>query len=292
MSSLQRVTVACHDAGAANIIMAEEMEFGFPADFYCLAGPAFVKWQDNVPAEKVCSDLEFALQNSDMLKSGTGWSSDFEHKAREIAKAGGIKSVAVIDHWVNYPERFIRNGKIIYPDEIQVADEYAYEIARTTFEDIPVIQKENYYLTQAMRRIHHTVPERRKEILYVLEPIRAQWCSVREEAGEFQALDYFKTFLRDKFREPYTAIRLRPHPSESAEKYQEWIEKNADLPVILDSYDDIEEAIANADWIFGCESYGLVMGLYCQKPVYCTIPAWAPPPRLPHKGLKQLRNLL
>jgi hypothetical protein len=121
--------IACHDAGAANIIMSQEYAEGFPAAFYCFQGPALKTWQSKVPAQKRCSDLNFAIERCSVLRSGTGWASDFEHSARKLALEANLYVIAVIDRWVNYEQRFIRNGERILPNEIEVMDEYAVTLA-------------------------------------------------------------------------------------------------------------------------------------------------------------------
>lgn len=284
--------IACHDAGAANIIMAEESELGFPSSFYCLKGPALDKWKHKVPVQKLCSSLDFAISHSAEIRSGTGWQSDFEHQARIDARNAGIQVIAVIDHWVNYSERFEINGSSSLPDIIEVTDEHALEIARSHFPDIPIVKKKNFYLHQALRKVEATITNRESEILYVLEPIRTTWCRSKRDPEELQALNFFRTFILRYFQNAYSKIRLRPHPSENSEKYREWIQKNQSLPIIIDPYDDIETSIANASWVFGCNSYGLVIALECDKDVFCTLPPWAPNSTIPHSGLTYIRDIM
>ena len=92
------------------------------------------------------SDLAAALDGAATLITGTGWASCLEHDARELARERGIRSIAVIDHWTNYADRFIRNGKQVLPDEIWVSDPYAAEIAQAAFPSLRVVQQANAYL--------------------------------------------------------------------------------------------------------------------------------------------------
>jgi len=94
----------------------------------------------------------------------------------------------VIDHWVNYKQRFEREGSIVLPNEIWVSDPYAYEIAKNLFAGISVVELPNTYLNNLVKVIP-PVSKECKNLLYVLEPIRNNWG--KEELGEFQALDYF-----------------------------------------------------------------------------------------------------
>ncbi|WP_371194145.1 hypothetical protein [Glaciecola sp. SC05] len=292
MSEDRPYFIACHDAGAANIIMSQELAEGFEAAFYCLEGPACKKWLPLVPSNKVCSDIHYAISKCKMLRSGTGWASDFEHNARNMALNAGLHVTAVVDHWVNYEQRFIRHGEKVLPNAIEVMDTYAKALAEKTFPDIPVELKHNFYLDMTAHKARSAVIERTNDILYVLEPVPEDWGCEHEIAEEFQALNYFSEFIKYRFNKPYDQIRLRLHPSETIQKYAIWAQQNQDLNVVFDHYDDIETSIANAKWVFGCESYGLIVALHCDKQVYSTIPHWAPLARLPHSKLRQLRDFM
>ena len=81
-----------------------------------------------------------------MLISGTGWQSDLEHRARLLAHQLGIPSIAVLDHWSNYCERFRREGVEVLPDALWVADEEAAALATAAFPNVPVVQLPNHWL--------------------------------------------------------------------------------------------------------------------------------------------------
>ncbi len=103
------MAVVAHDAGAANHIFAWLRANRHPDIVTILAGPALTLWRQQ---QGDCPQLELkdALVGAKTLLSGTGWASAIEHDARRLARQIGIKSIAVIDHWTNYRERFIRDG--------------------------------------------------------------------------------------------------------------------------------------------------------------------------------------
>lgn len=105
-------------------------------------------------------------------------------------------------------------------------------------------------------------------------------------------LNYFSDFIKHRFTYSYDQIRLRLHPSETIEKYALWAEQNQSLRLVFDQYLDIETSIANANWVFGCESYGLIVAVNCHKEVYSTITPWGPLAHLPHQGIKRLRDFM
>lgn len=282
--------VVCHDAGAGNILLSREEALAFPASRYILSGPSLTKWQTVIPQSKIFHYLGDAFIDGHCLVTGTGWSSHREHDARKMAKAKNVYCYALVDHWVNYLKRFTREDGIILPDEILVSDNEAYALAKQTFNELPISKIENHYLLAARKRCLNTPKTRFKEILYVLEPIPENWGNSQAIKEEFQALIYFREYLDKYFEHSFSGIRMRLHPSESPEKYQHWIDDNSDLNIEFDAYADIESSIANSDWVFGCESYGLMVAIECGKTVFSTIPHWAPKARLPHKKLKHIRD--
>ena len=59
----------------------------------------------------------------------------------------------MLDHWVNYPMRFERQGARVLPDEAWVTDDWAADLARRCFPGLAVRQKPNAYLTAAVRDV-------------------------------------------------------------------------------------------------------------------------------------------
>ncbi len=281
--------VVCHDAGAANIIIAWLEAMPSLEDIHVyLEGPAADLWTKIFPGVKLCSNLELVLFRSVALLSGTGWASDLEYNARKIAKERDIFSVAVLDHWVNYSERFYRHGIQLLPNELWVTDDYAKSIAEANFPNQIIRQLPNLYLMQQVEKIS-SLSDEAAELLYIAEPARDEWG--RGVAGEFQALDFFLTQL-PKLRLPAdVVVRLRPHPSEEKDKYNLWMQEHPHLHFILDESIDLSAAISRAKWVVGCQSFALIIALVANRQVYCALPPWAPASRLPHDGITYLKDV-
>ncbi len=283
-------SVVCHDAGAANVILA-----WIRAQRDCnwritMQGPAAKIWlAQDIPIAESYQTIEQALEGADVLLSGTSWASALEHEARRQAKARGLKTIAVIDHWVNYKERFIRKGEIILPDEIYVTDEYALLEAKRCFPDLRIQIKHNLYQEELVRKIS-PLSSLDDEVLYVLEPILgAEWC--KEPAGEFQALDYFIANISRLGIRRNAKIRIRPHPSDASGKYDEWLASHRELNVVLDDSPTLALAIGKAKWVVGCETYAMVVALFAGRKVVSTLPPWAHRCRLPYSAITSLRDL-
>ena len=283
--------VVCHDAGAANIILAwMQAEGGGRGCRVVMGGPAAKLWAGlGIPDAKYYHLVEEAIKGATVLLSGTGWASDLEHESRRQARMLGIKSIAVIDHWVNYRERFFRQGEIVLPDEIYVTDGYALHEAERCFPHVPIYIKPNLYLEELVRQITAVETSRESEVLYALEPIRADWG--KPLAGEFQALEYFVANLVKLGIKQDALIRLRPHPSEVVGKYDEWLASHHELNVVLDDSPSLAAAISNVGWVVGCETYALVVALAAGRRVASTLPPWAHRCRLPHDAIMCLRDM-
>ena len=292
------VAVVCHDAGAANLIFAwlkqgcESGSWDHHAFHLVLQGPAETLWAHNpvpLPTFQLHHTLDAALKDSVCVLSGTGWASSLEHRAREMAHRMGIPSMAVVDHWVNYPERFERDGNKVLPTQIWVSDPEAFRIATSLFQGIEVLELPNVYLNQLVASIQ-PVPTDGQTLLYVLEPVRHDWG--RGQAGEFQALDFFVQHLSKVVGHESVQIKLRPHPSEPMDKYHHWLKAHPSFDISLDSSVDLKEALAQAKWVVGVETYALVVANAAGRLTYSSMPPWAGRCQLPVKGLIHLQDLI
>jgi hypothetical protein len=284
------LALICHDAGAANLIFAW-VRASAPLggrDWRVFArGPALRLWeQGGVPDVRLCASLDEALDGAETVVSGTGWASDLEHDARKAAQARGLLSLGVIDHWVNYPDRFVRHGETVWPERFVVTDEYAEREAKRYFPGQTVLRYSNLYLQEQVAAIAPAAQA--SEILYVLEPLRGDW--IGETPGEFQALDFFINHLNCITAEQDCPIRLRPHPSDPPGKYTDWIAAQKGRDIALDARASLAEAISHARWVVGAETFAMVVALAAGRRVFSTLPPWGHRCRLPHPLIAHLRD--
>ena len=305
------MAVCAHDAGAASHLAAWLSPL-HPQLRLCLAGPAEALFEARLGMSSGSfHSLEEALAGAQVLISGTGWQTDLEHRARLLAHQRGIPSVAVLDHWVNYRERFQRDGRFLLPDALWVADEMAASLAKALFPNVPVLQLPNHWLEGLCRTVQalrtsatgHLQPRRpARRLLYLLEPIRAPWHlgpAGASVAGEIQGLRYWLQQLPSLIQQGWVAplhelesLALRPHPSEPVGKYDDLIaDAAAHWPIQLDRASTLAEALAWADAAFGCETQALVAAMACDLLAFSTVPPWAPPCRLPQDTLHHLNRL-
>ncbi len=286
------LAVVAHDAGAANLILGWIRDLPATQLRLCASGPAARLFAAALPHHArlpVATVLDGAAQ---LLSGTSGPQASLEHAARRLARSRGVPSVGVIDHWVNYAPRFMRDGETILPDEIWVADTHALALARRTFPGGVVRELPNRYLDDivAEARTASQAHAGVTHVLYVLEPMHSDW-GRGGSAGEFQALDFFCEHTGRLGLPADTLIRLRPHPSDAPGKFDAWLSRQGDPRLSLDPTGTLAAAIGWADWVVGCESFALVAGLAAGRRVASTLPPWAPTCRLPQPEVIHLRNL-
>ena len=281
----ENMGLVCHDAGAANILIAALKRRPPSAFMALMGGPAKYIWESAFPNTECNYSLDDITSNASCIFTGSGWASSLEFDAINLARAKGLFCTAVLDHWVNYEERFIRNGLKTWPDCFVVTDLNAFKLARLTFPSINVVQCKNFYLEDQVDRITRNKDANENRLLYICEPMRDKWG--RDQDGEFQVLDYFLETI-EKLQIPNASkIVLRPHPSEPITKYDLAI-SNSKILIEVSKSVDIAEDIGKSSAVFGCNSYGMVISLTAKKPTYNVLPPWAPPSTLPHKNIKLL----
>jgi hypothetical protein len=279
----ERLAVVAHDAGAANLILPWLGAVPGAGVRAFVQGPALTLWCARFGERGLVATLGEALEGAELVLTGTGWASALEHEARVIARRRGQRCAAVIDHWVNYPERFERGGQTQWPDEFWLTDTEAVTIASRHFPVQQLRCHANGYLAEQQRSIAPLSAQ--QHVLYVMEPMRTDWG--RGVAGEWQALDGFMQHRVAAGIPPSAPMRLRPHPSDDTGKYGHWLARHPQVQ--LDDSPTLAGAISRARWVVGCESMVLVVALAAGRDVISSLPPWAPPCRLPHAGIRRLQ---
>lgn len=271
------VCVVSHDAGGAEILASYVAQNALECRFV-LAGPALQVFQSRLGAIDVVPLAE-AIVASAWCLLGTGWQSDLEWQALGEAKRLGKRVVSFLDHWVNYSERFERDGVRHLPDEIWVGDEDAQTIAQRHFPSTPVKLVPNPYFADVAREIARheahlpAASSGKAHALFVCENLsgigRLRFGDEHHYGyTEFDALEYFFSRSRELGVE---AVRIRPHPSDPLGKYDALIAAHAPFAQLGGDRPLLEE-IAAADIVAGCESMALIAALLAKRRVVCSVP--------------------
>jgi len=293
-----RVALVSHDAGGSEVVSSYVRQHGLECR-YALSGPALRIFERKLGTIALLSPEE-AITQCDWLLCGTSWQSDMEWRAIGLARACGKRSVAFLDHWADYQERFVRKGTVHLPDEIWVGDSIALDIARSTFPNISVSLVPNPYLIDLKAELA-VIPRRPRQndigldVLYVCEPtgehaLRAYGDERYWGYTEQDALRYFLSNLR-VLNAPVNRIVIRLHPAEAPNKYQ-WVRQEFDLPIAFGQKRLLLEEIMECDVVVGCASMAMVVGLLAEKRVVSSIPPGGRACSLPQTEIEHLSSLM
>lgn len=296
------IGVVSHDAGGAEVVSSYLRRHGL-GYVATLGGPA-----TRVFARKlgpvVASDLGDTIRRSTWLLCGTSWQSDLEWRAIGLAREAGKRTVAFLDHWVNYRERFERDGETYWPNEIWLGDDRGLDMARKLFDglDLTLRLVPNPYfadireeLRSAESRLGMRASCGTGRVLFVSEPI-AEHALLRfgnERHWGYTELEAVAYFLENASALGVGAERvvLRPHPSESAGKYASFIDAYPGQLLLSDGRGLVDE-IAECDVVVGCNSMAMVIGLLARKRVLSCIPPGGDRCVLPQKEIESVCDLL
>jgi hypothetical protein len=278
--------VVCNDAGGANIIVNTIKNLKYKKVSVFATGPSIKIFKNLNFKIKFYKKLNFLFKNIDILITGTSWENDVEHEARKIAKIKKIKSITILDHWINYKQRFIRNREIILPDEIWVTDYKSYKIASKKFPKIYIKKIKNYYLFDELKKKIPVNKIKKNILLYISEPIKES-----KKKIEFSALNlFFKKINLLKLPSDIKII-FRLHPSERKSKYFSFLKKNSKYKIFFDKNIKINSSINKCKWVVGCRSFAMYIALRMGRKVYSSIPNLKGIKLLPFKKIIYIKNL-
>ena len=290
------IGVVAHDAGGAEIISSYIRQKGLDCH-YCLEGPSRAVFARKLGQTGLLT-LDELVSRSDSILCGTSFLSDLEWRALGLARAAGKHAIAVLDHWVNYRQRFNRHNDWHFPDEIWVGDEIGENLAHMECPGIKTTLVPNPYFHDIKQELAAIpVPGNTfsgLRILYVSEPLREDglalhgdelYCGYTEE----DALRYFLSNI-DVFAEKVGQIVIRPHPQEDKNKY-DWAGKEFSLPIVSGQDKTLLEQIAASDIVVGCATMAMVVGLLAGKRVISCIPPNGKAIPLPQPEIEPLQSL-
>ena len=290
------LAVVCHDAGGAELVSSWVLQHNLPYQIVA-AGPAKEIFKKKLGKLEDVS-IDRAIEEADWVLTGTSYKSELEITAIELARAKGKKTVAFLDHWINYTQRFKKENNLILPDEIWVGDESAFDIARSEFPSMKIVLKSNPYFKlikeQYKSLVDKTTDKQDKSILYLCSPIKElslkyygdeKYWGYTEEEAVCYFMDNFQVF------NDHLNLRLRLHPSEPYDKYNSILEKYSIDYEISDTQELIED-IYHSHVVIGCNTMAMVAALIVGKRVISGLPPGYRSFNLPLSGIEHLSDLI
>ena len=294
-----RIAIVSHDAGGAEILASYIKQQSLVCT-YILEGPAVKVFERHFGSLQTVS-LEEGVDFCESVICGTSGQSDLEWRAIVRSREKGKFVVSLLDHWINYPERFVRNGIKNLPDEIWVCDIDAETIATAEFPCTPIKLIDNPYFIdlelelKTLRNQKFFVENDTCIALFVAENITDY--SVIKEGGvhswgytEFDAIEFFLrniAFLKENYR----TVVIRPHPSDSEGKYDCFLGRYPNLVKISNNSSLLEDIVVS-NLVVGCQSMAMVVGLIANKKVMSAIPPGGRICNLPQRDILMLRDII
>ena len=292
ISRYNHIQVCSYDAGGGNVLAHLINGLGINAT-YIIGGPSVEIYSARFPNLSTHNSKTLNAE-TDLLISSTGWQSTYEFEVMKSALERGIPVIAVMDHWVNYVERFKRAGESITPTYFLAFDDTSEDRIRERFRDPRILRSKNYYLEDVRRELEmltsKSCGEWKYDILFISEPLsRHQQYSDWDEHDALQLLS--NTLSESELINLRVAIKL--HPTEISEKYTYLTEKEfPNLSILADIR--LEECLSSSKIITGCHSMALYVAYYCNKEVLACLPPGKSPmiPGIQIRNIKSLSEIL
>tara|TARA_B100000787_G_C16195519_1_gene300527 strand:+ start:3331 stop:4314 length:984 start_codon:yes stop_codon:yes gene_type:complete len=183
----------------------------------------------------------------DFILYGTGVEQiTFSGIIKENASKYNIQSIAVIDHWSNYKERFPKNT---FPDAILTFDYIAYQLAKKIFNKSNIFQIKNYYVENLYQEFINQKSFDMKYVTFISEPIKKKSNS---------SLSY-ECRLVNNILKKFDEVIIRLHPSEKKDKYDELISNHKGKNIVkIDPYkESLSLTLSKSKLTIGINSYAL-----------------------------------
>lgn len=281
---VRKIALFAHDAGGAEILLellkaslaGGEFRIFALADSPCYTLIKAKKlehlWCEIAP-EKSDIETKLALFQPSIVLYGTGWQNHLEYHFLNYAKTHNLPSIAFLDHWTNYRERFgypEKNWENNLPSFIAAHDQTSFDIAKTL--GLPnVIAIKNYALLTQLKEAQSVLANLHENdtLLFLSEPTaKVAERSFGDAYGwGFTEKEVFEDILTCKEKFGCKNILIRLHPSDTPETYQA-IDPNATF-----SHSTLLEDIARAKVIIGIDTIALYTAYLLGKYAISYIPS-------------------
>lgn len=225
MTKKSGLLLVAHDGGGASILA-------------CIARTALgsVTVVADGPAVSVFREFgvhtttELPRELPSMVLVGTSASSALEIEAVRHFDERGVRTVAFLDHWENYPGRFTRSGVTTWPQAVAVGDGYALEEARRSLPArLEIVYWPNpYHLYVLARMSSRELPEEDRSpgeirVLYLCEPADELPHSVGGLHLGYRVTDVVATIdaharsVVERYEGTHVSVKVRLHPRQRSD---------------------------------------------------------------------------
>jgi len=281
---VKRIALFAHDAGGAEILLEllkASLNVGEFRIFSLVDSPCYTLiktkklehfWSE-ITFDKNDIEAKLSQFQPSIILYGTGWQNHLEYHFLDYAKTHNLPSMAFLDHWTNYRERFgypEKNWEDNLPSFIAAHDQTSYDKA-TAFGLPNVIAIKNYALLSQLKEAQNVLSkiQEKNTLLFLSEPTAKVATRAFEDAygWGFTEKEVFEDILKHKALFECDIILIRLHPSDTPETYQT-IDPSATF-----SHATLLEDIAQAKVIIGIDTVALYTAYLLGKYALSYIPS-------------------
>lgn len=285
-----RIVIAARQAGTAaafSPVIRALVGDGYQPVVLAYPPAQMVFEREAVPASRISSaddaiPLLESFQPPAVLLTGTSLEVADDFRVWDIAASRGITTIAFVDQWVNYRERFSTSMSSPFdalPHEIAVVDELAARrlIEAGAPDDRLIVLGSPSLEAMAAHRSTHRGEIRQRHLegrqlllVFASEPHSTNGLASRLGFTEHDALGMAVSVLNSVLdeRDETGVLVIRPHPSEESTKFGRYIRNERQrLTVRVDAADHPGEVCAAADLVVGMTSMFLLVAHVMRRPV-------------------------
>ena len=213
------LTFVCREVGPARYLIALQQHLN--AKIFWCGSPV------TVPLFEVegctVSGLDYAITQSNLLVAAVSVGEGIDKSAIRISREAGIPSIAIVEHWSWFRERFFVDDIAVLPDLILVNDSMALNFAIEAGLPSNIIKVagnpvlENLANSQLSRSREVKLAEQSKTVVFVSESLAADKASGLLTGIRFTEYDVLDAILR--YRDPSDRVIVKLHPTEDLTKY-------------------------------------------------------------------------
>ena len=295
---MRKIAIFAHDAGGSELVLellkaslhVGEFKVFCTNDSPCkriIEQKNLTKFMQIIKPSK---EIIFSALNSldpDVILYTTSWQNHYEYHFLDYAKKHKILSMAFLDNWTNYRERFgypANNWKNNFPDFIATHDEKNTQEAKY-FDLANIVAIKNYSIINELRSFKKS--KQNDTLLFLSEPTSKVAGATYGDANYwgFNEADVFKSILKHKEKFKCNKIVVRLHPSDKEDIYKKI------NPQVNISNSSLNEDIARSKIIIGIDSSVLYLAFLLGKKVISYMPSDIRKFHIPLPKSNQLKNL-
>jgi len=275
------IVIIGNDQGGAVALAAILNQLASHHEVHVMAsGPAYDLWQHNaVKLERMDDATAQAIQSRlqdiqpDLVVTGTSHYSELERSAWIAAKALGIPSLAVVDAWVNFPERFTRlsDNVLVHPDAVATIDDNtSNQVSALLGDKIRCHVTGHPHLEGIVekhkKRGHHKRANDITKVMFFSNPVYGDEHEEGSYHDQFDAIEFL--FNACEASQTPLMLGIKPHPREPMDRWDAWAQEHKDAfdrGWVRFESGYSEPLIEDADIVSGITSMALVEGALMDK---------------------------